>query len=108
MQHAYTYSKWDSIHDPFNVVENVLRDNETVYKGLLPNFDLSMANGEMCYISEVIIWPGDVGPSVVELYVGNVQDSWSLVKDYTCERQGPTRCVIPGEYTSRYVRVRCT
>ena len=34
MQHAYSYSKWDAIHDPFNVVENVLQDNETVYKGL--------------------------------------------------------------------------
>ncbi len=24
MQHAYEYSKWDSIHEPYNVVENVI------------------------------------------------------------------------------------
>ena len=23
MQHPYTYSKWDSIHEPYNVVENI-------------------------------------------------------------------------------------
>jgi hypothetical protein len=108
MQHPYTYSKWDSIHDPFNVVENVLQEDEKIYKGLLPNFDFSLANGEMSYVAEVIIWPGEVGPSTVELYVGNSLDSWSLVKEYTCARDGPTRCVVPGEYTSRFLRVRCT
>jgi hypothetical protein len=30
----YQYSKWDSIHEPYNVVENILRDDETQYKAL--------------------------------------------------------------------------
>ena len=34
MQHAYSYNKWDSIHEPYNVVENILRDDDTVFKGL--------------------------------------------------------------------------
>ena len=27
MQHVYQYSKWDAIHEPYNVVENVLKDS---------------------------------------------------------------------------------
>jgi hypothetical protein len=34
MQHAYQYSKWDTINEPYNIVENVLKDDDTVYKAL--------------------------------------------------------------------------
>lgn len=71
MQHPYSYSKWDSIHEPYNVVENVLQDDDTVYKGLTPAFDFTLAGGDNAYISEVLVWPGDTGPATVELYVGN-------------------------------------
>lgn len=30
IQHNYHYSKWDSINEPYNVVENVLRDDDSV------------------------------------------------------------------------------
>ena len=63
MQHAYQYSKWDAIHEPYNVVENVLKDDDTVYKGLTPDFDITLDRDELCYVSEVVIWPGDNGPS---------------------------------------------
>ena len=34
IQHVYSYSKWDQVHEPNNVVENVCRDNEEVCVGL--------------------------------------------------------------------------
>lgn len=87
MQHPYTYSKWDSINDPFNVVENVLKDDNTVYKGLSPQFDFTLADGQIAFISEVIIWPGsDTGPQKVNLYVGNTIDQWAFVKEYLCSK----------------------
>mgnify|MGYP001626739003 CR=1 FL=1 len=67
MQHEYTYSRWDTIHEPHNVVENVLKDDDSVYKALTPDFDLSLDHGETCYISEVILWPGDSGPNQVQI-----------------------------------------
>lgn len=67
MQHPYTYSKWDSIHEPFNVVENILKDDESVYKALTPDLDFTVANGNTAYISEVSIYPGDCGPANVEV-----------------------------------------
>jgi len=45
MQHVYQYSKWDAIHEPYNVVENVLKDDEKVYKALTPAFDFTVNNG---------------------------------------------------------------
>lgn len=84
MQHSYTYSKWDSIHEPYNVVENVLRDDDTVFKGLQPTLDFTLSAGEICYVAEVLIWPGDSGPLDVEIFVSNLGDRWTFVKEYTC------------------------
>ena len=63
IQRIYQYSKWDAIHEPFNVVENVLKDDETVYKALTPDLDFTLDRGQLCFISEVVIWPGDSGPN---------------------------------------------
>ena len=62
MQHAYQYSKWDAIHEPYNVVENVLRDDHKVYKALSPNFDFTLDNGKTCFVANVMLSPGDTGP----------------------------------------------
>ena len=69
MQHPYQYSKWDSIHEPYNVVENVLKDDESVYKALTPQLDFTLSGGAVCFISEVIIHPGDCGPATVEVNI---------------------------------------
>ena len=45
MAHPYTYSRWDTIHEPNNVVENVLKDDDSVYKALTPDFDFSLDHG---------------------------------------------------------------
>lgn len=82
IQHPYQYSKWDSIHEPYNVVENILKDDESVYKALTPDLDLTVATGSMAYISEVLLYPGDCGPSTVELYWSNTADKWTLIKSY--------------------------
>jgi hypothetical protein len=107
MQHPYTYSKWDSIHEPYNVVENILKDDESVYKALTPDLDFTVASGNLAYIAEVVIFPGDCGPSTVELYWSNTADKWTLVKSYTCTRAGEQRLTLPGEVITKYLRVRC-
>lgn len=63
MARVYQYSKWDAIHEPYNIVENVLRDDNNVYKGFSPDIDLTLDKGDLCYISEVLLWPGDSGPA---------------------------------------------
>lgn len=62
MQHAYEYSKWDAIHEPYNVVENVLQDDDRVYKALSPVFDFNLDTHSVCFVPEILLWPGDVGP----------------------------------------------
>jgi len=107
MQHPYQYSKWDSIHEPYNVVENVLKDDESVYKALTPQFDFALAQGQLCYVSEVVLYPGDTGPAVVEIYVSNSMDKWTLVKQYQCSKAGAQKFAIPGEIICKYLRIRC-
>lgn len=107
IQHVYQYSKWDSINEPYNVVENILRDDDTQYKALQPNLDLNLSNSLLCYVAEILIWPGDVGPLTVEVFVSNHQDSWTFVKEYTCARDIQTKLTMPGEYICKFVRVLC-
>ena len=89
------------------MVENVLKDDDSVYKALTPDFDFTLDNGETCYISEVILWPGDSGPNQIEVYVANNPDRWAMVKQYTCSKGSASKFAIPGEYLSKYVRIRC-
>lgn len=62
------------------MIENVLKDDESVYKALTPSLDFSLGNGALCFISEVILYPGDCGPANVEIYVSNTMDKWTFVK----------------------------
>jgi len=107
MQHVYQYSKWDAIHEPYNVVENVLRDDEKVYKALTPTFDFTVNNGTGCFISHVILAPGDCGPQKMEVYLSNNIDQWQLAKAYTAGKGSLETLAIPGENMAKYVRVRC-
>ena len=107
MQHVYQYSKWDAIHEPYNVVENVLKDDEKVYKALTPTFDFTVNNGTSCFISHVVLSPGDCGPQQMEVYLSNNIDQWQLAKAYTATKSASETLVIPGENMAKYVRVRC-
>ena len=107
LAHVYQYSRWDQIHEPNNVVENVLRDDDSVYKALTPELDFSLDNGETCYISEIIIWPGDSGPNEVKVFVSHNAQTWAPIKEYTCSRTGSSKLVIPGEYLCKFLRISC-
>lgn len=107
MQHPYTYSKWDSIHEPYNVVENVLKDDESVYKALTPDIDLTVASGNLAYVSEVSLYPGDCGPQNVELYWSNTADKWTLIKQFQLSKSGEQKMALPGEHIMKYLRIRC-
>ena len=53
------------------MVENVLKDDEKVYKALTPAFDFTVNNGAQCFISNVLVAPGDTGPNKMEIYLSN-------------------------------------
>lgn len=107
MQHVYQYSKWDAIHEPYNVVENILKDDEKVYKALTPSFDFTVNNGNSCFISNVIVAPGDTGPNKMEIYLSNNMDQWTLIKSFTSSREKFDNLIIPGENIAKYLRLRC-
>ena len=67
IQHPYTYSKYDTIHEPYNVVENILKDDDSVYKALTPSLDITLSAGQYCFVADVLLYPGDCGPSAVEV-----------------------------------------
>eukprot|EP00744_Colponema_vietnamica_P000651 GILI01001143.1.p1 GENE.GILI01001143.1~~GILI01001143.1.p1 ORF type:complete len:753 (+),score=218.18 GILI01001143.1:205-2463(+) len=107
IQHPYTYSKWDSVHEPYNVVENVLSDDEQVYRALSPSIDLTLLNNQACFVASVEIHPGECGPANVEIYTSNTPEKWTLVKELKCGRDAFTSVMLPGEQICKYLRVKC-
>lgn len=107
IQHVYTYSKWDQVHEPHNLVENVLKDDaEQSWRSLQPEVDLTCSNHQVCFVSGVVIWPGECGPSEVEIYVSNVPDKWTLINTHKCTREEKQTFMLPGEQLCKYVRLR--
>jgi len=106
IQHPYQYSKWDAVHEPYNVVENVLKDDDTVYRALSPAIDLALCNGSLCFVSEVEICPGECGPAHVEVYTSNVLDKWVFVKSFKCTREPVQSFRLPGEQLCKYLRFK--
>jgi len=107
IQHIYTYSKWDQVHEPHNVVENVLKDDQDqAWRSLQPEIDLTCNNHQVCFVSEVVVWPGECGPQDVEVYVSNVPDKWTLINTYKCSRELQQSFMLPGEQLCKYVRLR--
>jgi hypothetical protein len=106
IQHPYTYSKWDQVHNPENVVENVLADADNEYSALSPSVDLTLCDDAPCFVSEVVIEPGACGPANLEVYTSNTPDKWSLVSAFRCSRDEVQAFQLPGEQVARYMRLR--
>eukprot|EP01028_Stygiella_incarcerata_P008318 TRINITY_DN360_c1_g1_i2.p1 TRINITY_DN360_c1_g1~~TRINITY_DN360_c1_g1_i2.p1 ORF type:complete len:750 (-),score=175.24 TRINITY_DN360_c1_g1_i2:546-2795(-) len=105
MQHTYTYSKWDSVHEPQNVVENVLDDTDSVYRAVAPKIDLTLFSEEVCFVSEVSIEPGEPGPAVVEIFTSNVPEKWTLISTHKCNRDPVQVFQLPGEPLCKFIRI---
>jgi len=44
----------------------------------------------------------------MEVYVSNVMDSWTMVKQYTASNKETVQnLVVPGEHICKFVRLRC-
>ena len=69
IQHPYEYTKWDKIHEPYNIVENVLSPDSSVYKAANPTIDLTLQNGTYCFIAELIIYPGNPPPGNISVFI---------------------------------------
>ncbi|KAL0241421.1 hypothetical protein GEMRC1_006656 [Eukaryota sp. GEM-RC1] len=107
IQHQYVYSKWDKVHEPWNIVDNVLEDDESVYRTLSPVLDFTLANGSLCFVSEVMFFGGDCGPSRIEVFVAQNFDDWDFVAEFECSRDSCQVIRLPGEQVCRHLRIVC-
>ena len=95
------------MHEPYNVVENVLKNDNSVYRAVTPCFDFTLNHGGPCFVAEVIIYPGDCGPADIEIYVSSMSEKWSFLKEHRCGREAETRISLPGEQIAKYLRINC-
>jgi len=61
--------------EPKNVVENILRDDDSIFKSTNPVFDLKISRGRS-FVGYIHIHPGDTGPKLIQLMVANEVDDW--------------------------------
>lgn len=104
---TFYHSKWDQIHEPYNVIENVLKNDNSVYRALTPSLDFTLNHGGTSFIAEVLLYPGDCGPADIEIYISNMADKWAFVKEQRCGREFETKITLPGEQVGKYLRIKC-
>lgn len=111
IQHPYTYSKWDQVHEPHNVVENVLKDDAQVWKTVSPAVDLTLCREQVCFVAYVTVVAADPAPAAFEVFTSSVPDKWTLLSTFKCDaslpRGAPHRFLMPGEPLCKYLRVVC-
>jgi hypothetical protein len=106
--HPYTYSKWDSVHEPHNVVENVLVDDDRVYRTVGPVVDITLCRSLVCFVAYVTVEFGDPVGLHVEVYIGDVPDKYTLVSTHrNDDKLEKLRVLLPGETMGRYLRIVC-
>jgi len=64
----------------------VLKDDETVYKAVNPIIDLTLSNGQLCFIAEVFLFGGDGGPKIIEIFTSDIVDEWTFLESFSCSR----------------------
>lgn len=56
------------------MVENVLKDDGSVYRAVNACLDLTLANGKFCFVAEAWVHAGDSGPKMIEVYSSDLMD----------------------------------
>jgi len=107
MQHAYSYNQWDTLYEPYNIVENVLKDNESIYKAMNPILDFTLHHGVMCFVGEIYVSSVEPGPGDIEIYVGKALDRWDLLTVHRCGRELEQRILFKQEVHAKYLRLKC-
>lgn len=100
-------SKWDSLYEAGNVVENVLKDNEQIYKALNPVLDFTLHKGASCFIAEIRIYGVDPAPGDIEIYVSDSLDRWEFLMTHTSSKDMSRRISVKEEVYSKYLRIKC-
>lgn len=88
------------------MVENVLKDDDSVYSALQPSLDFTLESGHLCHLSEIQIYPGDVGPAHIEVYFSNVEGGWTLLKEFIVGRERPAKLELSGELKCKFLRLK--
>lgn len=67
-------------------MENVLSEDESVYRALNPLLDFTLNSGNTAFIADILVIPGDCGPNFIEVFLSNSADKWNFVKEFKCNR----------------------
>lgn len=80
----YTYSNWEKTHEPENIIDNVLKDDETVWRAISPDIDLELDNGHICFIAHIELRFGDSIPRSLDVFTSDNCEDWFHVATLNC------------------------
>ena len=96
---------WMKTHEPFNQPENVLMDDNTVFRQLKPSLEFSLSkNFSEFYVAEIIVHVDEPAPGEVEIMLNNGGEWFSGLKTIGT-KDGIQRFLIPDEKYAKYVLI---
>eukprot|EP00767_Chilomastix_cuspidata_P001345 gnl/Chilomastix_cuspidata/1456.p1 GENE.gnl/Chilomastix_cuspidata/1456~~gnl/Chilomastix_cuspidata/1456.p1 ORF type:complete len:803 (-),score=258.30 gnl/Chilomastix_cuspidata/1456:822-3230(-) len=99
MAHEYEYTRWERTHEADNVVENVLRDDNTVFRRVSPVLDLSVSGARPNFVAGVVLSPGECGPAEMEVHLSRVVGHFSHAGTFRCTREPEQMFRLKGDTT---------
>ena len=100
-------SQFDQTYDPQNLIDNILKKDDSVYKSVSPTIDLMLNDGGYFFFCEVVIQCGNPPPGMIEVYASNTEN-WTLVNCYNMGEGKELTLNIPGEQIAKFLRLRFT
>lgn len=92
------------------MIENILKNNDEIYRNHKPSFEFNLYNDELCYIAEVVVEADAPEPGDVLISLKDHHDSqWRRVLQKKSSKdpgKKTFRYVLPGEQYSRYLQIK--
>lgn len=85
-------------------MDNILLDNDEVYRHHKPTFEFDLCNGETCYIGKIVIQTRLPPPGEVEISISLVPNgNWRKVISELSKFDEENEFIMPGEQYAKYL-----
>lgn len=98
-------SKWDSLYEPFNIVENVLKNNDSTYKALNPVLDFTLFKGVLCFIAGLRVESGEPTAGNIEVFTSETLDQWEHLMTHRSSKDAVQVINFNEEIYAKYLRL---
>jgi hypothetical protein len=99
---------WQKTVEPFNVMENVLKPDNSIYRNLKPEIEFNLCNNEVCHIAEIIVKADKPKPGETKVFTSMDKKIWTLIGRFGAQFEETQKLIPTGEQYAKYLKIHFT